>query len=76
MSGSVVDGGIVQVRGVSGSVRIGSPGPRRSGRRPTSPAASRPGPADVADGDQRIDGTWSNGPAHRIGDVGGDVKIG
>jgi len=72
VSGSVIGGGINQVRGVRGTVRIGSSGPvappePAPGGGSSSPAA---GP-----GAQSVGGSSTAGPVRQVDDVGGDVDI-
>ncbi len=75
VTGSVVRGGITQVRGVRGSVRIGSPSAKPFTGRSKAPRDFHPEPSGAPYGDQRIDDTWSTGPARQVDDVGGDVEI-
>jgi hypothetical protein len=74
VTGSVTGGGVTQVRGVHGNVRIGadaSPGPSTG-----LPAAPQSEPARLGgSGGQSV--TWSStaGPVRQVDDIGGDVDI-
>ncbi|GAB2627412.1 hypothetical protein Aab01nite_80800 [Paractinoplanes abujensis] len=67
---SVVGGGVAQVRGVRGNVRIGGPTVLAP---PDAPGPSRAN-ASPADG-QSVHGTWVSGPVRQVDDVGGDADI-
>jgi len=69
---SVTGGGVTQVRGVRGNVRIGSAGPAAppEGPEPATGSGSTGGP-----GTQSVSGSWTAGPVRQVDDVGGDVDI-
>ena len=74
VTGSTVGGGVRQVRGVDGSVRMGPAGP--------APAASTAGPPTPpvtsdgnGDGGQSVDGSQVSGSVDQIDQVGGDVEL-
>jgi hypothetical protein len=67
---SVVGGGVTQVRGVRGNLRIGSTAPSPS---PSPPPLSSS--ATGSAGDQRVSGTWTAGPVRQVDDVGGNADI-
>jgi hypothetical protein len=69
---SVVGGGVTQVRGVRGNVRIGASPP---GPPPilSSPAVAPSAPCSV--GDQWVHRTWTAGPVRQVDDIGGDADI-
>ncbi|MEV4343279.1 hypothetical protein AB0J83_02190 [Actinoplanes sp. NPDC049596] len=69
---SAIGGDVAQVRGVSGSVRIG---PAPAAEAPPPPSASSP-PAGHGSGDaQSVTRSSAKGPVRQVGDVGGDVEI-
>jgi hypothetical protein len=72
VTGSTVGGGVRQVRGVGGSVRIGAAGPV-----PVPPAAGAPTPpdGDGEGGGQSVDRSQVSGSVDQIDQVGGDVEL-
>jgi hypothetical protein len=72
---AVAGGGVTQVRGVDGSVRLGTPsvGP------PPMPSSVTvlPPSSSVEGGDdgQSVTRLWTAGPVRQVDDVGGDVDI-
>lgn len=75
VAGSTVAGGVVQVRGVRGSVRIGRSADlslTASGHPPTGSPPTSAGSG--AEGQSVVD-TAMSGPARQVDDVGGDVDI-
>lgn len=76
VSGSTVGGGVTQVHGVNGSLRIGSTAVPTAPPSSASPSSSPAKSADGSDGiAQLLDRSWTAGPVRQIGDVGGDVDI-
>ncbi|WBB75576.1 hypothetical protein O7602_08735 [Micromonospora sp. WMMD1128] len=76
---SVVGGGVTQVRGVRGDVRIGGSAPATgSPSAPTAPppSAAGMGAGGVPAGDgQSVTRSWAAGPVRQVDGVGGDVDI-
>ncbi|SCL31684.1 hypothetical protein GA0074692_3158 [Micromonospora pallida] len=73
VAGSVVRGGVMQVRRVRGNVRIGpaaSRAPAAAGGSPTSGTTGPGGP-----GGQSVTGSWMAGGVRQVDDVGGDVDV-
>ncbi|GLY23883.1 hypothetical protein Misp04_36150 [Micromonospora sp. NBRC 101691] len=79
VSGSVVGGGVAQVRGVRGNVRIGtSASPAPAAADPPAAAAGPPtsGATDQGgSGGQSVTGSWTAGGVRQVDDVGGDVDV-
>lgn len=84
---STIFGGVTQVRGVRGSVRLGGPSrrfPARASGADDSPAVA-PGPASsgaaappdgaAAGGSQSVTGSQVGGEVRQVDDVGGDVDV-
>ncbi|WP_436533157.1 hypothetical protein [Actinoplanes sp. HUAS TT8] len=71
VTGTSVGGGVRQVRGVDGSVRIGSAG--RAAAPPVAPAAI--GDGGGTDGGQSVDRSRVSGSVDQIDQVGGDVEV-
>ncbi|MFE0594083.1 hypothetical protein [Micromonospora echinospora] len=74
VTGSVVGGGVAQVRGVRGNVRIGtpaSPAPPAAAAGPPTSGATAPG----GSGGQSITGSWTAGGTRQVDDVVGDVDV-
>ncbi|MBO4161430.1 hypothetical protein JQN83_11490 [Micromonospora sp. MMS20-R2-23] len=74
VTGSTIGGGVTQVRGVGGSVRIGpaSAPPVVS----TPPGSSPPQVSSPSQGDgQAVTGSSTAGPVRQIDGVGGDVEL-
>ncbi|MFI1996827.1 hypothetical protein [Actinoplanes sp. NPDC020271] len=74
---STIGGGVAQVRGVHGSVRIG---PGTSQGALSSPATSSPPSAPSPSADGGVDGqsvtrSSTTGPVRQVDDVGGDVEF-
>ncbi|MDQ3405414.1 MAG: hypothetical protein M3548_18820 [Actinomycetota bacterium] len=67
---STVGGGVTQVRGVKGAVRIGPVTPSA----PSAPNLPSSAPS-ASPGDQSVTGTRTSGPVRQVDDVGGDVDI-
>ncbi|MEV6802992.1 hypothetical protein AB0M91_32310 [Micromonospora rifamycinica] len=73
VTGSTIGGGVTQVRGVGGSVRIGpSPAPPVA---PTPPGSSPPVPSPAPGGGQAVTGSSTTGPVRQVDGVGGDVDL-
>ncbi|WP_327009724.1 hypothetical protein OHA72_22340 [Dactylosporangium sp. NBC_01737] len=74
---SAIGGGVAQVRGVRGNVRIGGSAAPGAGA-PGQPSAARRRPSSASpsgpDG-QSVAGSWTAGPVRQIDDVGGDADI-
>lgn len=76
---SVVGGGVTQVRGVRGDVRIGPSAPAAGS--PSTPPAPQPSTAGsetggVPAGDgQSVTRSWTAGPVRQVDGAGGDVDI-
>ncbi|MBQ0990719.1 hypothetical protein KBX08_11520 [Micromonospora sp. H61] len=74
LHGSIVGGGVAQVRGARGSVHIG----RTADDLPhplASTAGAAPSGPTIDGGDQSVTNTWTAGPVRQVDDVGGDVDI-
>ena len=68
--GAAVGGSVIQVRGVSGSVRI------RGAAVPPHPAQAPGGPAPVPEpGGQSVDGSRVSGNVTQVEGVGGDADV-
>ncbi|MEV0900429.1 hypothetical protein [Actinoplanes sp. NPDC049802] len=80
VSGSTVGGGVRQIRGVGGSVRIGSAGTVPAGLGPGTPAVTGAGTDgdddDGAGGGQSVDRSQIGGSVDQIDQVRGDVEFG
>ena len=74
VAGSAVAGGVVQVRGVGGDVRIGSAGASPPPAPPGPPPPSTP-PLTSPSGGQRVDGSRVGGPVVQADGVGGDADL-
>lgn len=77
VTGSVVGGGVTQVRGVGGSVRIGGTAPPATAAAAGEPDAV-PGSGTAVPGGpggQAVAGSWTAGPVRQVDDVGGDADI-
>ncbi|GIF62223.1 hypothetical protein Ais01nite_02580 [Asanoa ishikariensis] len=75
---AAIGGGVAQVRGVRGSVRIGPGAPPSAV--PPPPAASSPSPAPASppgdgDGGQSLTRSSTAGPVRQVDDVSGDVEV-
>lgn len=81
VSGSVVGGGVTQVHGVRGDLRLGAapaaPGPNPFPPCPPSASVTSPPPvsAQSDNSGQSVSGTWVAGPVHQVDNVGGDADI-
>jgi hypothetical protein len=77
---STIGGGVAQIHGVRGSVRIG-PGaapvvpPAPVPPLPAAPPVAPPSQADGAGGGQSVTRSATAGPVRQVGDVGGDVEL-
>ena len=74
VTGSTVGGGVRQVRGVSGSVRIGSGGPVSAPPAVEAPVLPTADDAYGAGG-QWVDRSQVSGPVDQVDQVGGDVGL-
>ncbi|MFI6226671.1 hypothetical protein ACIBCR_05035 [Micromonospora echinospora] len=79
VTGSVVGGGVTQVRGVRGHVRIGSVA-SSAFNAANPPAAVAESPSSGRDdpggsGSQSVTGSWTAGGVRQVDDVGGDVEV-
>ncbi|MEV6801400.1 hypothetical protein AB0M91_24110 [Micromonospora rifamycinica] len=74
VTGSTIGGGVTQIRGVGGSVRIGpAPAPPVV---PTPPESSPPQVPSPSQGDgQAVTGSSTAGPVRQVDGVGGDVEL-
>ncbi|WP_254876719.1 hypothetical protein [Verrucosispora sp. NA02020] len=76
---TVVGGGVTQVRGVRGSVRLGSaatpPTAAPPVAPPSAPTGGPPAAASGGGGDQLVSGSSVTGPVRQVDEVGGDVEI-
>ncbi|QDY09440.1 hypothetical protein FJK98_21715 [Micromonospora sp. HM134] len=74
VTGSTIGGGVTQVRGVGGNVRIG-PAPAQ----PVVPAPPGSSPSSVPfpspSGGQVVEGSSTAGPVRQVDGVGGDVEL-
>lgn len=76
VTGSAVGGGVTQVRGVGGDLRLGPAPTPLPGCRPPETASPAPRLSTAADaGDQAVTDTWTAGPVRQVDDVGGDADI-
>jgi hypothetical protein len=85
VEGSTTAGGVTQVRGVKGDVRLGTPPPRSPSVKRGSPAGSSaaPGlspsgalePAPGTGGGQSVAGSQVGGEVRQVDDVDGDVDV-
>ena len=85
VEGSTTAGGVTQVRGVKGDVRLGTPPPRSPSVERGSPAGSSaaPGPspsgalelAPGTGGGQSVAGSQVGGEVRQVDDVDGDVDV-
>lgn len=83
VDGSTIGGGVTQVRGVRGGVRLGTPPPRSPSIERGSPAGSSgalgpapsgaPGPGTGSG--QSVAGSQVGGEVRQVDDVGGDVDV-
>jgi hypothetical protein len=73
VTGSTIGGGVTQVHGVRGNLRIGSPpaAPRASGPDDARP----PRPASETTGRQSVAGSDVKGSLNQISEVGGDAEV-
>lgn len=72
---SIGRGGVTQVRGVRGNLRIGTPPAASTGLQPSSSAPPLQAPTSAGEGDQSVVRTWTAGPVRQVDDVGGDTDI-
>jgi hypothetical protein len=70
---SAAGGGVTQVRGVRGSLRIGRTAPVVDTPSPTVPPDSHSPAGEL--GGQRVSRTWTAGPVRQVDDIGGDADI-
>lgn len=79
VTGSFVGGGVTQVRGVRGDVRIGKAAPPVPAAGPPGAASGRPPRSGAAEpgetGGQSVTGSSVAGELRQADDVGGDVDI-
>ncbi len=79
VSDSVVGGGVAQVRGVRGNVRIGTPASSAPAAADAPAAAAGPPASGATDpggsGGQSVTGSWTAGGVRQVDDVGGDVEV-
>jgi hypothetical protein len=89
VEGSTTAGGVTQVRGVKGDVRLGTPPPRSPSVERGSPAGSSaapgplpsgalepaPAPAPGTGGGQSVAGSQVGGEVRQVDDVDGDVDV-
>lgn len=73
VTGSTVGGGVTQVRGVQGNLRIGPAGAVPPG--PVVPPPAPFTPSVVQPGGQSVTGSQVAGPVHQVEGVGGDADI-
>lgn len=73
VTGSSVGGGVTQVRGVQGNVRIGSTGTPPAG--PVVPPPAPSTPLAAPPGGQSVTGSQVAGSVHQVDGVGGDADI-
>jgi hypothetical protein len=73
---STVGGGVAQVKGVSGSVRIGAAPPSTGAAAPSgrTPRSATP-PAAPGGSGQSVTGSQVHGSVNQVDGVGGDVEI-
>ncbi|MYV53170.1 hypothetical protein [Streptomyces sp. SID3212] len=71
---SAVGGGVTQVAGTGGSVRITHRGPAPVPP-PAVPPGAAPAPAQPSGGDQSVRGTSASGPVNQVRDTASDVEI-
>nr|QLK01423.1 hypothetical protein HZU44_14460 [Micromonospora carbonacea] len=72
-----VTGGVTQLAGVTGSVRIGPPAKEPGRRGPHAPTPRQTGPdrGTAGGGGQAVAGSGVAGPVRQVREVGGDVEV-